>query len=212
MKLRGSEFEIEPERYELLDGPAYKFDLERRDFFRVLGAGILVLIPGAGDAQESGGTVQRDRNSVPEDVGAWIHVDPDGIVRVFTGKAEVGQNIRTSLSQVVAEELRTPVDRIRLVMADTALTPFDAGTFGSRTTPVMAPQLRLAAATAREALLEFWPRSASNPNEVRCRSKRAVLSTLAASGRFLSGNCPEGRNSSGRFRATWRRHHLTTGR
>jgi isoquinoline 1-oxidoreductase len=155
MKFDGSVFEMEPERYELLDGPAYKFDLERRDFFRVLGAGILVLIPGAAEAQESGSAGQRGRNSVPEEVSAWIHIDRDGLVRVFTGKAEVGQNVRTSLSQVVAEELCTPVDRIRLVMADTALTPFDAGTFGSRTTPVMGPQLRLAAATAREALLDL---------------------------------------------------------
>lgn len=42
---------------------------------------------------------------------------------------------------------------IRLTMGDTDLVPFDAGTFGSRSTPTMAPQLRKAAAAAREMLI-----------------------------------------------------------
>src|SRR5439155_2794029 len=62
---------------------------------------------------------------------------------------------RTSLAQVVAEELRVPLTAIRLVMADTALTPYDMGTFGSMSTPAMAPQLRKAAAAARELLLDM---------------------------------------------------------
>src|SRR5206468_2246214 len=68
---------------------------------------------------------------------------------------EVGQGIRTSLTQVVAEELRVAPTAIHLVMADTALTPFDMGTFGSQTTPSMAPQLRRAGAAARERLLDL---------------------------------------------------------
>jgi isoquinoline 1-oxidoreductase len=82
-------------------------------------------------------------------------VAEDGVVTVYTGKTEVGQNTRTSLSQAVAEELRVPVASVRMVMADTDLTPFDQGTFGSRSTPAMAPQLRRAAAAAREALVEL---------------------------------------------------------
>ena len=77
------------------------------------------------------------------------------MVTICTGKTEVGQNIRTSLSQAAAEELHCPIASIKLVMADTALVPYDMGTFGSRTTPTMAPQIRRAAATAREALLDL---------------------------------------------------------
>ena len=77
------------------------------------------------------------------------------MVTVFTGKAEVGQNIRTSLSQAVAEELRLPIAAIVMVMADTQLVPWDAGTFGSRSTPDMGAQLHRAAAAAREALLDL---------------------------------------------------------
>ena len=65
----------------------------------------------------------------------------------------MGQNIRTSLSQAVAEELHVPIEKIEMVMGDTQLTPFDMGTFGSRTTPTMNLQLRKVAAAAREMLI-----------------------------------------------------------
>ena len=65
----------------------------------------------------------------------------------------MGQNIRTSLSQAVAEELHVPIDKIEMVMGDTQLTPFDMGTFGSRTTPTMNLQLRKVAAAARDVLI-----------------------------------------------------------
>ena len=88
-----------------------------------------------------------------KDIGGWLHIGENGIVTVYTGKVEVGQNIRTSLSQAVAEELLVGVDKIQMVMGDTQLTPFDMGTFGSRTTPTMSPQLRKAASAARELLI-----------------------------------------------------------
>ena len=87
---------------------------------------------------------------MPADVSAWLHLGEDGAVTVFTGKTEIGQNIRTSLTQAVAEELGAKVEAITLVMADTAKTPFDMGTFGSRTTPTMNPAVRRVAAAARD--------------------------------------------------------------
>ncbi len=116
----------------------------------MLGGGILVCL-----ALEETAFAQRPGPRGPQDLGAWLHISEAGQVTVYTGKVEVGQNIRTSLSQVVAEELRLPVTAIRLVMADTDLVPSDAGTFGSRTTPDMASQLRRVAAAAREVLLDL---------------------------------------------------------
>ena len=92
---------------------------------------------------------------MPQDVGAWLHIGEDGVVTAYTGKVEVGQNSRTSLTAAVAEELRVPVASVRFIMGDTALTPFDGGTAGSGTTPNMWPQIRRAAATAREMLLDL---------------------------------------------------------
>ena len=158
MSARTSEqIPLEPERYELRAAAPYHFDLDRRDFFKFLGAGIVVVsvLKPTIVAQESGGGRQRRGDSLPQEIDAWLHLGADGKVTVYTGKVEVGQNIRTSLSQAVAEELHVPLDRIELVMGDTQLTPFDMGTFGSRTTPTMNLQLRKVAAAAREALVEL---------------------------------------------------------
>ena len=123
-------------------GPTYRFEFDRRDFLKTLGGGILVFYllerveaqPPGGRRRGGGGGGQ----AAPQDIGAWLHIGEDGQVKVFTGKAEVGQNIRTSLTQVVAEELHIAPGSIHMVMADTQLTPFDMGTFGSRTTPDMS--------------------------------------------------------------------------
>ncbi len=129
----------------------------RRDLLKLFGGGLLVLLThdSTAEAQESGGP-RRHRGSgaiMPENVSAWLHINQDGKVTAFTGKVEVGQNIRTSLTQAIADELRIEPSWIELVMGDTALTPYDFGTVGSRTTPGMAPQLRKMAASAREQLI-----------------------------------------------------------
>lgn len=130
--------------------------LTRRQFCQALGAGLLVLLfRDVRALQESGGGRRTGSPSLPQEISAWLHISREGLVTVYTGKVEVGQNIRTSLTQVVAEELRVPIERIRLVMGDTDLTPFDAGTFGSRTTPTMAAHLRRVAAATRELLLDL---------------------------------------------------------
>jgi CO/xanthine dehydrogenase Mo-binding subunit len=151
--------DIEPERYELFAEPKYHFDLDRRDFFRIAGGGIVVcLLVANADGQQPGrrrGGFGGFGGGGPQEIGAWLHIDEAGQVTVYTGKAEVGQNIRTSLTQAVAEELRLPVASIKLVMADTDLVPPDGGTFGSRTTPDMAARLHRMGAAARDMLLDL---------------------------------------------------------
>jgi nicotinate dehydrogenase subunit B len=150
-------FILEPERYEFRAAPMHQFELARRDFFKILGAGIAVfaIAKDALGAQETApGHRSFHNEELPKDISAWLHVGEDGSVTGFTGKAEIGQNIRTALAQTIADELRVPFESVRMVMADTALTPFDAGTFGSRTTPTMTPQLRRAASAARDLLIE----------------------------------------------------------
>lgn len=146
---------LEPERYELHTPVSVIFESDRRDFFRFLGAGIFVVCAAAKACagQESGRSAHNSEDNLPQEIDAWLHIGEKGEITVFTGKVEVGQNIRTSLSQAVAEELFVPVESIRLVMGDTQLVPFDMGTFGSRTTPVMNLQLRRVSAAARDALI-----------------------------------------------------------
>lgn len=150
-----SEAPIEPERYELSEPPAYHFDFDRREFMQVLGGGIAVLVVVPRVLAQESGRARRGSSgdSMPDDVSAWLHVGESGRVTVYTGKVEVGQGIRTSLAQAVAEELGTALSSIELVMGDTDLTPYDRGTFGSRTTPTMAAHLRRASAAAKAALV-----------------------------------------------------------
>ena len=88
-------------------------------------------------------------------VAARIHLNEDGTITVMSGKVDEGRGRRTELSQAAAEELRVPVDRIRLIMADTDFVPDDGITAGSRTTPQNVPPMRQAAATARELLTQL---------------------------------------------------------
>lgn len=149
-------FEIEPERYELFEAPRYQFDFDRREFLQALGGGLLVfLLVDDAMAQPPQGRRRGGAGGGPQDIGAWLHISEKGDVTVYTGKTEVGQNIRTSLSQAVAEELRLPLSLVHMVMADTDRVPYDGGTVGSQTSPSMAPRLRRAAAAARAMLVEL---------------------------------------------------------
>jgi nicotinate dehydrogenase subunit B len=154
-KVVAEKFVLEPERYELSSGSLHHFQLDRREFFKILGAGIAVFaVTREALAQETAPSHGFHTQELPKDISAWLHVGEDGSVTAFSGKAEMGQNIRTSMAQNVADELRVPFESVRMVMGDTALTPFDAGTFGSRTTPTMTPQLRRVASAARDLLVE----------------------------------------------------------
>ena len=117
-------WEIEPERYELTEPARYHFELHRRDFLKVLtalGGGLLVVaaLPEQAEAQESGRATQ---GATPNELGSWLHIAGDGRVTAFTGKVEIGQNIRTSLAQVVSDELRVPMASITFIRS-VALPP-----------------------------------------------------------------------------------------
>lgn len=123
--------------------PARPWDMtdpEDRDWFSVLGDGMAVVLPPPPATPETWTTAGG---------GAWLHVSDSGVVTAFTGKVDVGQDNRTALRLLVAEELRVPVDRVLLAMGDTDLCPYDAGTFGSRSMPDAGSALRRVAAHAR---------------------------------------------------------------
>ncbi|HEY8470772.1 MAG TPA: molybdopterin cofactor-binding domain-containing protein [Longimicrobiales bacterium] len=148
---------LEPDRHELREAPRYRFSLSRRQFLGTVGAGVVVLVvvrDGLSLDEQEFGEAEALRASA-DPIGAWLHIGEDGAVTVFTGKVEVGQDIRTSLTQAVAEELDVPPSSITLIMGDTDRVPYDAGTFGSRSTPQMGTQLRRAAAAARATLLRL---------------------------------------------------------
>lgn len=156
MSMSGEQFLLEPERYEFRALPMHRFALERRDFFKLLGAGVAIFAVAKDlPAQETAPGPRAFHNEeLPKEIGAWLHIGEDGTVTGFVGKAEMGQNVRTTLAQTIADELGVTFESVRMILGDTALTPFDMGTFGSRTTPTITPLLRRMAAAARQLLLE----------------------------------------------------------
>ncbi len=86
---------------------------------------------------------------------AWLRIAPDDSITVFTGKAELGQGIKTALIQVAAEELAVSPARIALVTADTARTPNEGYTAGSQSMPNGATAVMHAAAQARAIVADL---------------------------------------------------------
>ena len=107
-------------------------------------------LPEAAKASE----VSPSLRSQP-DLDAWLRVNDDETVTVFSGKVELGQGIKTALAQIAADELDLALERIRVVTADTARTPDEGGTTGSRSLETSGLAIRLAAAEARSHMLSL---------------------------------------------------------
>ena len=126
------------------------YPLSRREFLQSIGGGIIILFT-VGEASTVDGR-SRGKKERP-DFNAYLRIGEDGGVTCFTGKVELGQGAITSLAQTLADELDVPLKSVDMVMGDTALCPYDAGTWGSMTTPYFGPVLRAAGAEARAVLI-----------------------------------------------------------
>ena len=129
----------------------------RRAFLK--GTGVLIVSFAAGSVLDSTETVKAQgfNGQGSSQLDSWIAIAADGRVTAYTGKAELGQGLFTAQTQLIAEELGVAIDRVTLVQCDTATTPDQGTTSGSQSHPANFNQsnLALAAATAREALLQL---------------------------------------------------------
>lgn len=128
-------------------------NIDRREFLKRLGGGIIIVFSIGELSVFGGGILTKEQES--SDFNAYLRVKEDGRIDCYTGKIEMGQGVITSLAQVLAEELEVSLDQVDLVMGDTELCPYDAGTWGSMTTRFFDPILRAAAAEARAILIEL---------------------------------------------------------
>jgi len=81
---------------------------------------------------------------------AWVRIGSDGRATVITAMQDIGTGTRTAMAQIAAEELRLPLDRVDVVLGDSARGPYASISAGSSTLPSMGPAVRAAAADARE--------------------------------------------------------------
>src|SRR5262249_25070665 len=84
----------------------------------------------------------------------WVTVKPDGVIEIRTGKVEIGHGTTSTAPQIAAEELDVDYTRIRMIPADTARSPNEGVTAGSRSTVESGNALRQACAEVRHAFLE----------------------------------------------------------
>ncbi|HMF00981.1 MAG TPA: molybdopterin cofactor-binding domain-containing protein [Terriglobia bacterium] len=130
--------------------------MNRRDFLRTSSVVIVTFTFGRTIA-ESG--LAQDTNLGkpvdPREVDSFLAIHADGTVTIYTSKVDVGTGLNIAMTQMVAEELGIPVDRVSVVEGDTALTPDQGGTGGSTGITRGGTELRQAAATARQALLKL---------------------------------------------------------
>ena len=101
------------------------------------------------------GAAAAPRSVDPKEVDAFLAVNGDGTVTLYTGKVDLGQGLRIAMRQIAGEELGIGVDMIKYVEGDTALTPDQGRTSGSNGIQRGGMQIRQAAATARAALIEL---------------------------------------------------------
>ncbi len=90
---------------------------------------------------------------------AMVQAHSDGTVTVLSGSADVGQGSETTLRLIVAEELGLSLEKVRVIAADTAITPRDFGTYSSRVTMMAGNAALQAARRVKEQLFEATAQS-----------------------------------------------------
>jgi len=126
----------------------------RREFLEA--TGILIVsfsLPCFGSAADAQ-SATLPKTVALDEVDAFLAIASSGLVTLYSGKVELGTGVGTALTQIVADELDVPPSRIEVVEGDTATTPAQGKTWGSLTIQVGGVQIRQAAATARQALLQ----------------------------------------------------------
>ena len=85
--------------------------------------------------------------------GATIRIDPSGMVAVYVAGGSTGNSLETTVVQLTADALGVPIDHVNTIQGDTALTPYGAGTGGSRSGSMLAGAVSVTAGVLREKLL-----------------------------------------------------------
>jgi nicotinate dehydrogenase subunit B len=137
------------------------YDMDRRNFLKRIGGGLIITF----SLKDIGLLYGMEPQQEEADLNSYLRIGGDGRVSCLTGKIEMGQGVITSLALMLADELDIDPGHIDMIMGDTDLCPWDAGTFGSRTTRFFGPLLRAAGAEARAVLLQLASEHLDLPTE-----------------------------------------------
>src|SRR5260221_645344 len=139
----------------LMNSMSLPHSVSRREILKFGGLFVSFALPIPLMAENSGMAAAADMPKVvaPDRVDGFLAIDRHGNVAVFSGKVDLGTGVRTAITQIAAEELDVPMTRVNVIQGDTFLTPDQGPTYGSLSIQNGGMQIRLAAATARRALL-----------------------------------------------------------
>ncbi len=179
-------------------------ELSRRQFLK--GAGALVvsfnLFPPSRGVFAAQFTTLPSGDIDPQSLDSWLAISPDGSVTFYTSKVEIGTGTITALAQIMAEELDVPFDRVKMVYGDTSQTIEQGSTVGSRSIERAGPQLRQAAAAARQELLKLAATRLGAPVE-RLAVQNGVISVTGDATKKVSyGELIGGKRFNAKITAT----------
>lgn len=123
----------------------------RREFLATGGALIVGVSFGGNGARAQG--IRPVKSPTLTDVESFLAIGADGKLTIYSGKVDLGTDVRTALMQIAAEELDLPLERVQVVQGDTLLTPDQGATTSSISISRGGVEIRRAAATARAALI-----------------------------------------------------------
>src|ERR1700744_3869132 len=134
------------------EGHMLNISADRRAFLK--GTGALIISFSTVGLHPVAAQDAASKTVAPDEVDGFIRIDQNGAVTLYSGKVDLGTGVRTAMTQIVAEELDVPFAAVTVIEGDTALTPDQGTSSGSNSIQLGGVQIRLAAATARRALLQ----------------------------------------------------------
>jgi len=167
----------------------------RRDFLRTTGALIVGFSMGGRNGKLAAQNPTNPTGLVDAtQVDSWISIGADESITAYSGKIEFGQGFSTVQTQLIAEELSVPLDRVKVIFGDTGFTPDQGVTSGSQSTvsEFKPGGLRQAVDTARDALFQLASQHFNVPtSELTVRngvfSVKGDLSSQVSYGALLQG-------------------------
>jgi len=160
---------------------------------KIVGSGIVVFFAAETLLESTALAAQFGMPQGSTDLNDFLKIAEDGKITVFSGKVELGQGNTTALAQMAADELGVSLESVTMIMGDTDLCPWDMGTFGSMSIRIFGPQLRAAAAEAREIMLTLASERLNKPKSQLKIDNGVVFDQNDSKSRVTYGQLAKGR-------------------
>jgi len=130
----------------------------------------------------TGYAISKEQCDVSFPSTAYVRLIEDGSIEIWTAATDPGEGIHTVLTQIASEEMQVPVEKVRMILSDTGLTPVGTGASGSRQTSQMGMAVKLAAQDLKKKMLAVAARKLAIREEALSFSNGEIVVTSEGSG------------------------------